>query len=153
MDNKAQGLMPGYISVKALPALQQTMNRLLDCFLGISTPILRSLYLYTFWEKWFGMVSKALLNSRYFTPTTFYPLGRSYPFTRMAQFIPDKATGSIFISLLCSTGLLINRSILLWAIGVSLTGGPFSQVSSSFFPCGSFPKGGSFSQVILTKYS
>lgn len=52
----------GTFQWNALPALQKTMNRLLYCFSGISTPILKPLYLYTSWAKLFGMVSKALLK-------------------------------------------------------------------------------------------
>jgi len=49
----------------------------------------------------------------------------------MTQFVLDKSTWSIFISLLSSTGLLMDRSFLLWATGVRLTGQLFSQVSFS----------------------
>lgn len=109
-------------------------------WVGYSTAFQASLH--SFWDHFtctpFGKnylewCWKPCQNSRCVIPTTFYPLARSHLFTGMTQFIPDKATGSIFISLLCSTGLLINRSILLWTVGVSLTGGTFSQVSSSSF--------------------
>lgn len=95
----------------------------------------------------FGEVSKALLNSQYITSTTFYPLGSSYPVTGMTQFILDKSTWSIFITLLSSTGLLMDRSFFLWAIRVKLTGLSFSQ-TSFFPPYGSFPK---YSLAILIR--
>lgn len=50
----------GTFQWNALLALQKTMSTSLYCFSGLSTLILRPLYLYTFWEKWFGMVLKAL---------------------------------------------------------------------------------------------
>lgn len=45
-----------------LHTLQKTMSRLLYCFSSISTSTLRPFYLHTFWEKLFGMLSKALLK-------------------------------------------------------------------------------------------
>lgn len=66
----------------------------------------------------------------------------------MTQFILDKSTWSIFISLLCSTGLLMDRSILLWATGIRLTGQPFSQ--ASFPSLYSFPK---YLQAISVRHS
>lgn len=51
--------------------------------------------------------------------------------TGMTQFILDKSTWSIFITLLSSTGLLMDRSFFLWAIRVRLTGLSFSQTSFS----------------------
>lgn len=141
----------GCISVKALPALQQTMNRLLYCFSGISTPILKWLNPNAFSSTDFGKChlewcwKPCCIQDVSHLPL-FIHLADPI-FLQMTQFIPDKSTGSIFISLLCSTGLLMNRSTLLWAIDC------LAILSSFFLPRGSFPSCGSLSQVILARHS
>lgn len=62
MHTKAQVWCLGTFQWNALLPLHKTMNRLHYNFSGISTPILRPLNLYIFWEKMFGMVWKALLK-------------------------------------------------------------------------------------------